>query len=69
MLRTRKRCYTSGGAAEGFPGSAFRFPTIIAEHDDRLLVVNSPLNVEGGRGGATVHCRRRPDTALGDTQE
>jgi len=69
MLRTRNRRYTNGEAVEGFPASAFRFPTIIAEHDDRLLVVNSPLNVEGGRGGGAVHCRRLPDTALGDTQE
>jgi hypothetical protein len=69
MLRTRNRRYTSGEAVEGFPDSAFRFPTVIAEHDDRLLVVNSPLSAEGGQGGVTVHCRRHPDTAFGDNQE
>lgn len=43
--------FTAGKVGEPFSDPSLRFPTTVAKHDDRLLVVNSQLNMGGGGGG------------------
>jgi sugar lactone lactonase YvrE len=40
--------YTSGEAGEGFTDPSFAFPTTLAKHGGRLLVVNSQFDRHGG---------------------
>jgi sugar lactone lactonase YvrE len=40
--------YTSGEAGEGFTDPSFAYPTTIAKHGGRLLVVNSQFDRQGG---------------------
>lgn len=45
---------TSGEVGRGFGDPSFDYPTTIAKYDDRLLVVNSQLDMAGGEAAPTL---------------